>query len=182
MFYTTPEQDLIMQVLQQTGRLRTDQVLRLMRGKYPKAEPRHAEKNLRQLRYMGKLIFQDDGTVSLPYSPAVDDFMLDAVSVMLDVADGAPSAVSAAKKPYLLSFLALMGPNKDRLTGFGILPVPDGEEKQALLLAQSSDLPHVPVFLLAGEHQQKLLTLSRRHYFALRRDGRFQYREGGGAG
>ena len=182
MFYTTTEQNLIMQILEQTGWMRTEHVLRLMQGKDPKAELWQAEKSLRQLRYMGKLVFQDGGAVSLPYLPAADPVMLDAVTVMLDIADGAPNAVSSTKKPYLLTFLALMGPKKDRLTGFGILPVPDGEERQALLLAHSSDLPHVPVFLLSHEQQQKEISLPSRHYFALCREGRFQYREGGGAG
>lgn len=182
MFYTTPQQDLIMQVLEQTGVLRTEHVLRLLRGGDPKAEPWQAEKQLRQLRYMGKLVFRDEKTISLPERPAEDPATLTAVSAMLDISENAPTSVSTKRKPYLLTFLALMGPKKDRLTGFGVLPVPEGGEQQAMLMAQASDLPHIPVFLLSGEQQQKTISFPHRCYLALYRGGRLRYREGGGAG
>lgn len=182
MFYTTPQQDLIMKVLEQTGVLCSEHVLRLLRGSDPRAEPWQAEKQLRQLRYMGKLVFRDEKTISLPERATEDPAMLTAISVMLDISENAPISVSTKRMPYLLTFLASMGPKKDHLTGYGILPVPEGGEQQAVLMAQASDLPHIPVFLLTDEQQQKVISFPRRYYLALCWSGRLRYREGGGAG
>ena len=87
MFFTTPDQNLIMSVLEQTACLQVKQVHRLLQGKNPYISVTYTEKMLRQLRYMGRLIFISNEIIALPDMQNIDFSVVKAVSVMLDISD-----------------------------------------------------------------------------------------------
>ena len=182
MFFTTPDQNLIMSVLEQTACLQVKQVHRLLQGKNPYISVTYTEKMLRQLRYMGRLIFISNEIIALPDMQNIDFSVVKAVSVMLDISDNCPMAISTTQKPYDLSFLVSLEQPKEYFNWFGIISVPIGWEQKASTLISGFNLPHIPIFLLEAIEQQNLIACKKRHYLAVEVDGRFQYRKGGGQG
>lgn len=180
--YLTEDQWQILAVLKETRCLRPNQALRLLRaGGAQKTKPQ-VNAALRQLRYMGELIFLSESVVALPEcrGQEPDGDMLDAVDVMLDLTGERLEGVAAHRAPFLLRFLAT---RKDgRLASFALLAVESGREAESVALAENADGDHrAVVFLLRDIEQRGKLRTALPHYFAIRENGRFRYFKGGEA-
>lgn len=88
--FLTKDQQFLLGVLRETGWMRQDQVLPLMRLYDPAKVQSHCEAILRHLRYAGELIPMDDGLICLAElrGKGADHAMLCALDVLLSLASG----------------------------------------------------------------------------------------------
>ena len=101
----TRDQQFFLSILRETGYMRRDQVLPLLRLHDPAKEERHCEAILRHLRYAGELVPLGGELVCLPeYREAKPDRdMLWALDILLALASGPPLQITGRKPPYKLS-------------------------------------------------------------------------------
>lgn len=178
----TKDQIFLLSILRQTGFMRTDQVLPLMRL-YDSAKAQyHCDAILRHLRYAGELVPMGDSVVCLPelLGREPDGDMLLALDILLSLAKSPPMQLTSRKDPYKLCFL--LERDGGRIDPFAVLPVAPGREQvvSILLAQQTGDV----TVLLALSHleQHRLLTVRQRHYFVVAQSGRLRFFKGGEAG
>lgn len=177
----TKDQQFLLGVLRETGWMRRDQLLSLMRLYDPAKVQSHCEAILRHLRYAGELIPMDDGLICLAElrGKGVDHAMLCALDIFLSLASGPPIQLTSRVPPYKLCFL--LEREGGRIDAFAVLPVEPGRESITdILLAQQPQDVTVLLFLTSLE-QHQLLHLRQRHYFVVRQDGRLRFFKGGEA-
>lgn len=177
----TKDQQFLLSVLRETGWMRRDQVLPLMRLYDPAKAQSHCEAILRHLRYAGELIPMDDGMICLAElrGEGADHEMLCALDILLSLASGPPLQLKSRVPPYKLCFL--LEREGGRIGAFAVLPVEPGRESIiGILLAQQPQNVTVLLFLTSLE-QCQLLRLSQRHYFVIRQDGKLRFFKGGDA-
>ena len=177
----TKDQQFLLGVLRETGWMRRDQVLPLMRLYDPTKVQSHCEAILRYLRYAGELIPMDDGLICLAErrEKAVNHEMLCALDILLALASGPPIQLTSRVPPYTLRFL--LEREGGRIDAFAVLPVEPGRESiTGILLAQQPQDVTVLLFLTNLE-QHRLLHLRQRHYFIIRQEGRLRFFKGGDA-
>lgn len=152
-----------LELLRQLRYLRCDQLAALMRLRFGSSEA-HVERNLRQLRYMGRLEREGD-CVRLPGRPR-DEQLLWAVDVMLQLCGGTLPDLAAGEPPCKLVFSLQ---DERGYLDFKAVPVKPGEERPALarLLAQSPGFSCTFLFLLQSEAQIPLLETDRPAYYVL---------------
>ena len=146
----TEDQRYFLSILRETGFVRPDQVLPLLRINEPGKEADHAGALLRRLRYLGLLSRSSEGMVCLPelWDSAPDRERLFALDILLALAPARLLQVSA-QPPYKLCFLL------ERADGqvdyFAVMPVPLGHEGRVCQLLQAE--PRDYVFLLPLERK-----------------------------
>lgn len=175
------DQRYFMSILRETGFIRLDQVLPLLKILEPQKEPAHAEAMLRRLRYLGLLARSEDGLVCLPElrNGTPDRDMLLALDILLALAPACLLQVSV-QPPYQLCFLVQR--SDGWIDHFAVVQVPMGHESRISQLLQAE--PKKYVFLLYLEHmeQHREISLARSHFFVLRQGNRFRFYKGGEAG
>ena len=177
----TKDQRFLLGVLRETGWMRRDQLLPLMRLYDPAKVQSHCEAILRHLRYAGELTPKADGSICLGElrGKGVDHAMLCALDILLSLASGPPIQLTSRVPPYKLCFL--LEREGGRIDAFAVLPVEPGRESITdILLAQQPQNVTVLLFLTSLE-QHQLLHLRQRHYFVVRQDGRLRFFKGGEA-
>ena len=102
----TEDQQYFLSILRETGFIRPDQVLPLLRINEPQKEIIHAKALLRRLRYMGLLARSRDGCICLPelLRDRPDSEILLSLNVLLALRPERLLQVSA-RQPYKLCFL-----------------------------------------------------------------------------
>lgn len=175
------DQRYFMSILRETGVIRLDQVLPLLRINEPQKEPSHAGAMLRRLQYLGLLTKAGEDVICLPKlrnEPPNRERLL-ALDVLLALRPAQLLQVSV-QPPYPLSFLV------QRADGwadfFAVMPVPMGQEAQISQLLQAEARNHVFLLLLDSVEQHRQITLARNHFFVLRQGGNFRFYKGGEAG
>lgn len=177
----TKDQQFLLGVLRETGWMRRDQVLPLMRLYDHTKAPAHCEAILRHLRYAGELIPMGDGLICLAElrGKGADHEMLCALDILLSLASGPPIQMTSRLPPYKLCFL--LEREGGRIDAFAVLLVEPGRESMiGSLLAQQPQDVTVLLFLTSLE-QHNLLHLRQRHYFVIRQEGRLRFFRGGDA-
>ena len=177
----TEEQRFFLSILRETGFIRGDQVLPLLRLYAPKKTAEQAEGLLRRLAYLGRLVRLPVGMIAIPElrERSPDGERLLALDILLALAPARVLRVSAPR-PYALCFA--LERQDGWLDHFAVAPVPVGHEAQVSQLLEAE--PRNYVFLLALEHmeQYREVRLTRTHYFVLRQNGRLRFYKGGEAG
>lgn len=177
----TEDQRYFLTILRETGFVRPDQVLPLLRINEPGKEPDHAGALLRRLRYLGLLSRSSEGMVCLPelWDSAPDRERLFALDILLALAPAKLLQVSA-QPPYKLCFLL------ERADGqvdyFAVMPVPLGHEGRVCQLLQAEPRDYVFLLPLERMEQHRQITLARSHYFVLEQGERLKFYKGGEAG
>jgi len=175
-YLMTNVQEYLLSVLEQTICMKTNQAGRLINIAGLQKSGPHINSILRQLRYLGKIIFFGNDIISLPYHGYYDSEMLAAIDIMLDMTEKNILAVNT-NQPFKLCFLTEL---ENGIGNFAILPVPAGMEKGlAALVAETNAEKKTVIFLLADIRQKALLNLKTPHYFAIRDEaGEFRYFKG----
>ncbi len=170
-----------MSILRESGFVRPDQVLPLLRIMEPKKGPAQAEAMLRRLRYLGLLARPDAGLVCLPElrGEAPDLDMLLALDILLALAPAKLLQVSD-RPPYKLRFL--LQRTDGHIDPFAVMPVPLGHEGRVSQLLQAEPKGYVFLLYLERMEQHREITLARSHFFVLRQGDRFRFYKGGEAG
>lgn len=175
--FLTKDQKYLLSILRETGDMRLDQVLPLMRLYDPQKQASHCEAILRHLRYCGELMPRGNNLICLPElrEEMPDSEMLDALDILLALATGPPLQISRRRAPYKLCFL--LEREDGRLDSFAVLPVEPGREQMvSILMAQQSKGFTVPLLLSALE-QSRLLQIHQKHYFVIRPAGCDSFKE-----
>ena len=178
----THDQRFLLSALRETGDMRRDQILPLMRLYDPIKEERHCEAILRHLRYAGELIPVGEELVCLPElrQRRPDGAMLRALDILLALATGPPLQLTSRKPPYKLCFL--LEREDGRMDLFGVLPVEPGREQISCILLSQQPGDMTVLFDLTDLEQHRLLRIPQRHYFVVRQKGRLRFFKGGDAG
>lgn len=174
MFLTTENQERVLTVLEKTGFLRLSQVAQLINDR---SDGQYTQRIVRQLRYMQRVYMMSGDVIALPHihDRPIDNPMLTAVDIMLDIAGRQLLAVSSAKPPAKLCFLT---ETRDGIGSYMIILVPKGHE--AIVSAVQPDATlnqRVLIILLEELSQQQRFRLSIPHFFAVH-DGQYHYIKG----
>ena len=177
----TKDQQFLLGVLRETGWMRQDQVLPLMRLYDPTKVQSHCEAILRHLRYAGELISMDDGLICLAEcrGKSADRAMLCALDILLALASGPPIQLTSRVLPYKLCFL--LEREGGRIDAFAVLPVEPGRESVTGILLTHQPRDVTVLLFLTNLEQHQLLHLPQRHYFVIRQEGRLRFFQGGDA-
>lgn len=177
----TRDQQFFLSILRETGYMRRDQVLPLLRLHDPAKEERHCEAILRHLRYAGELIPLGGELVCLPEyrETEPDKDMLWALDILLALASGPPLQITGRKPPYKLCFL--LAREDGRLDSFAVMPVEPGREQITCVLLSQQTWDVTLLLALCHLEQHRLLKVNQRHYFVVRQDGRPRFFKGGEA-
>lgn len=177
----TEDQRYFMSILRETGFIRLDQVLPLLRISEPDKEPGHAGAMLRRLQYLGLLTKAGEDMVCMPgvrnELPNRERFL--ALDVLLALKPERLLQVSV-RPPYPLCFLLQRADG--RIDHFATMPVPMGHEGRISRLLQAEPGEYVFLLLLEGVGQHREIRLARDHFFVLRQGGSFRFYKGGDAG
>ena len=173
----TEDQRYFLSILRETGFIRLDQVLPLLRINEPQKEIIHAGALLRRLRYMGLLARSGDGCICLPdlLRDRPDSEILLSLDVLLALRPERLLQVSA-RQPYKLCFL--LQRSDGWIDYFAVMPVQPGHEGRISQLLQAEQKNYVFLLPLENMEQHRQITLSRSHFFVLRQG----FYKGGEAG
>lgn len=177
----TEDQRYFMSILRETGFVRLDQVLPLLRVNEPRKEPGHAGALLRRLRYLGLLARSAEGLVCLPElrNTAPDRERLLALDILLALSPARLHQV-AVQPPYKLCFLLQRADG--RADYFAVMPVSAGHEERISQLIQTEPMDYVFLLPLESMEQHRTVKLTRSHFFVLRQGESFRFYKGGEAG
>lgn len=177
----TEDQRYFLSILRETGFIRLDQVLPLLRINEPQKEIIHAGALLRRLRYMGLLARSGDGCICLPdlLRDSPDSEILLSLDVLLALRPERLLQVSA-RQPYKLCFL--LQRSDGWIDYFAVMPVQPGHEGRISQLLQAEQKNYVFLLPLENMEQHRQITLSRSHFFVLRQGERLRFYKGGEAG
>jgi hypothetical protein len=172
MFLLTNDQSRLLMVLEKTGCLRLEQVQKILNDQ----EGGYTSRVLRQMGYMQKAYPKPDGTVTLPHLSGCppDGDLLAATDIMLDVAGGAPLALSLGKPPYLLRFLT---ETESYLGSYAVAVVHRGDEQLFNFHAGDAGNSGTALLLLDTLSQRERLRPPKPYYYAVF-DGTYRYFEG----
>ena len=176
MFALTNDQKYIADILDETGYMRIDQAHRLLRLTDAEKDNAYAKRILSQLQTINRACWLNDETVSLLNLRAggIDDKMLSAVDIMLDLLSEPPLAVSSKKPPFKLSFLAR---REDDILAYDVTSLTPGCEKE-MDFHLKSVTDDIIIFLLSDVEQSKLIRTSVTHFFAIYDSGKLRYYKG----
>ena len=177
MFALTNDQKYIADILDETGYMRIDQAHRLLRLTDPEKDNAYAKRILSQLQTINRACWLNDETVSLLNLRAggIDDKMLSAVDIMLDLLSEPPLAVSSKKPPFKLSFLAR---REDDILAYAVGAITPGGEREFNFYLKDMEDDIVIVFLLSDVGKSKLISTSLTHFFAVYDDEKLRYYKG----
>jgi hypothetical protein len=173
----TNDQKYIADILEETKYLRVDQAHRLLKMADSEKDSNYAKRLLSQLQNLNRAYWIADDTVSLLHlrKAPVDSEMLLAVDVMLDMLDAPPIALSGAKAPFKLSFLA--GREEDIIT-YGVAAVLSGTELELNFQLKAVDDDITIIFLLSDMMQGNSIRTKHTHYFAVFDGNKLRYFKG----
>lgn len=177
----TGDQQYFMDILRETGFVRIDQVLPLLRIYEPHKELNHAEAMLRRLRYLGLLTPSAEGLISLPElrCDIPDRETLLSLDILLALKPEKLLKISV-QPPYKLCFLL------QRADGwidcFAVMPVEPGHETRICQLLQAEPKQYVFLLPLEDAAQHQKIRLTRSHFFILRQGNGLRFYKGGEAG
>lgn len=174
MFTVTPDQGYILSILNATKVMRNGQAARLIGKLYGGDMEKYTQGCLAQLRHIRKLTWktQDVFTLPLLFHAPVDEDMLSAADVMLDLTNKRVLSVSAGPAPYKLRFLSEQG---EGVKGFAVITVKPGSEREITDLLYGAPDSHIAIFLLEEYAQKDSIKTTLPHYFAVLDCGRRRY-------
>lgn len=177
----TKDQRFFLDILRETGYMRRDQVLPLMRLHDPTKGVPQCDAILRHLRYAGELVLIGDELICLPELRQThgDPAMLCALDILLSLATTPPLQLTSRKAPFKLCFL--LERNGGRIDPFAVFPVESGKEQIACILLAQQPQDMTVLLALSDLEQHRLLRIHQRHYFVVRQDGRLRFFKGGDA-
>ena len=180
MVYLFEDQKFFLSILQETGFIRTSQVLPLLRLFDPRKTPRQAEALLHQLRYGGTLVCVGE-VICLPElrNERPDADMLEALDVLLAL-PGEKLLEVVHRPPYQICFL-LQHAN-DWIDAYAVMAVKKGRERDATLILNQEKGESTPLVVLEAHSQYKALSIRRSCYFVLHQQVRLHFYKGGEAG
>lgn len=174
MFKATPDQEYLLSVLDATKVMRKGQALRLLFNLGEGRTEAYARHCLLQLGHMRKIAWKTDDVFATPmmFNEPVDEDMLSAVDVMLDLTGTKAVSVAAGPAPFKLRFLSDRG---NASKGFAIVVFNVDSERGI-----NDGLPAAPggcaiIFLLSYMTQKNRVKTSLPHYFAIHDGGRYRY-------
>lgn len=175
------DQQYFMSILQETGFIRLDQVLPLMKIFSPEKESAHVGAMLRFLRYLGLLTCPSEGLICLSElrNEKPERERLLALDMLLALKPAQVLQVSV-QPPYQLCFL--LQRDDGWVDHFAVVPVLRGQERQTCQLLQADPRDFVFLLLLEDMAQHRQISLSRSHFFVLRQGKNFRFYKGGEAG
>lgn len=174
-FITTPEQDYLLSVLGVAKVMRKSQAIRLLNKLDDSRNGQYWERCLGQLGHIRKIAWLSDGLITLPLllRAAVDEDMLQAIDVMLDLTDIRVQALSSSTPPYTLCFLA---EQKRDFGSYAIIIVRPGNEAVISASLQNSARDgRTVVFILSEPPQAQGIRMSLPHFFAIPDGGKYHY-------
>ena len=179
MFTTTPDQEYILSILSKTRFMRVNQACKLLKLIDEAKVEIYAVSLLKQLKHMEKIAWKSEKVFALPslYRDSVDEEMLAAIDIMIDLTDSKILSLSANNPPYKLCFLTEQG---DNVGNYAIISVAPGSEMTvtATLSAAATDTRTV-IFLLSDISQKNKIKTTLPHFFALYDANRYRYFKGG---
>ena len=176
-FFNTPDQEYVMFILKAVKAMRITQAYSLLRKLDGSKTGRYASRCLDQLRYMQK-IWMAGGTLTFPrlHGAPVDEDMLAAIDVMLDLTDIKVHAISSSTLPYKLCFLA------EQNNGMGnyavIVAHPSSEAVTAASLQNTDPDGRTVIFLISELSQAASIKTDLPHFLALNDGGKYKYLSG----
>lgn len=178
MFITSREQEHILSVLQKTKFMRKDQAVRLLSTGGFTRTAEYTMRCLEQLRHIRKIkwITADIFTLPIMYMEPVDDEMLLAIDVMLDLVGAGITALTAPPPPFKLCFFAGRDNN---LGSYAVSIVRPGHEAEVTaLLCGAEKLCHAVIFILSDLSQKDGIKTTLPHFFAVKDGGKYRYFRG----
>lgn len=180
MFTVTQEQEYILSILHKTKVMRKEQAVKLLRIADFKRNAEYTTRCLEQLRHIRKIKWVSSDVFTLPilYMEPIDEEMLSAVDIMLDLTDSKILALSASKPPYKLCFV---NGSEDSFGSYAVIVVPHGSETMitaSLYGAESNN--RTVIFLLSDSSQKERIKTALPHFFAIHDSGKYRYFKGGG--
>lgn len=179
--YLTDDQQFFLSILRETGCVRRDQVLPLLRLYERGKQPHQADAMLRQLRYLGRVVPGEDRIVRLPghRDSGRDGEVLLALDALIALAPKRLLQLSGRSEHYPLCFLL------ERRDGwadhFAFLTIPPGQEARISQLVQAEPVDYVFLLYLEALEQHRGVHLLRSHYFLIKQDGVLRFFKGGEA-
>lgn len=180
MFTTTQDQDYILSILRETTVMRESQALELLRKLDGGNDDRYVTRCLEQLRHMRKIDLLPDGLFTLKsrWGMPVDEEMLSAIDIMLDLTDIKVHAASAPAAHYKLCFVS---EHREGIGSYAVSIVRPGTEAVATaLLHNSAHEGRIVIFLLSSLSQAGAIKAVTPHFFAMPCNGGYTYFSGGG--
>ena len=178
-FMTTPEQDYILSILKATKVMRKSQAIKLLNKLDSSRNELYWERFFGQLGHIRKIAWLSDDLFTVPFmqrSP-VDEDMLQAIDIMLDLTEKRIHALSSSTPPYKLCFLA---EQKQNLGSYAIIAVRHGVEAAiTAALRDSAQDDRTIVFLLSDISQATCINTSLPHFFAVTDGNKYRYSSGG---
>ena len=166
-FITTPEQDYLLSVLKATKVMMKAQAFRLISKLNIGRNGQYVDRCLAQLGHIRKIAWYSDDLFTLPMLQRlpVDDDMLPAIDVMLDLTETKLEVISALTSPCKLSFLTKQ---KDNYGNYVVTVVHPGFETVAVesLLSLAPEGRTV-VFIISNPAQIQKIKTALPHYYAL---------------
>ena len=179
-FVTTPEQDYLLSVLRAAKVMKKTQAFRLLSKLNTGRNEQYVERCLAQLGHIRKIAWYSDDLFTLPMLQRlpVDDDMLHAIDVMLDLTETRIEAVSALTPPCKLSFLT----KQENNYGSYVITVvhPGSETVVSATLLGTTPEGRTVVFIISDPAQMHKIKTDLPHYYALMdtEGGGFRYYSG----
>ena len=178
-FVTTPEQNYILSVLKVTKVMRRAQAVALLNKLGGGDAGDAADRCLGQLLHIRKIAWLTDDLLTLPLlqKMPVDEDMLAAMDVMLDLTAIKIHVLSASMVPYKLCFMS------EQKNGYGryavAVVIPGSEAMVSAALLDFERDGRTVIFLLSELSQEKRIKTLLPHFFAIPDCGKYRYFSGG---
>ena len=174
MFTVTPDQKYILSVLDATKIMRKSQVVKLLSKLGAGYTEDYALRCLLQLKYIRKVAWKTDDVLAVPmmFNEPIDEDMLSAIDVMLDLTDKQILSVAAGPEPYKLRFLSA---GDEGAKGFAVIAFNTGTASKIKTSIPDAPDGHTIIFLLSHMHQSDRVKTTLPHYYAVRDGGKYRY-------
>ena len=174
MFTVTPDQKYILSILDATKVMRKDHAFRLLEKLSAEYTEGYELRCLMQLKYMRKIAWKTDDVFAVPmmFNEPIDEDMLSAVDIMLDLTGKRVMSVSAGPEPYKLRFLSARDKGSN---GFAVIVFNASLEREISASLHRIPDGHTIIFLLSNLSQKDRVKTALPHYFAIRDGGRYRY-------
>jgi len=179
MFMITSDQEYILSILNKTRFMRVDQVCRLLKLLAEEKVEKYAVSLLKQLKHMQKIVWINEKTFALPslYNESIDEDMLSAIDIMIDLTDYKILSISANNPPYKLCFFT---ESEDDLSNYAVIVVAPGTETRVTTSLYATDSENrTIIFILSDFSQKDKIKTTLPHFFAIYGTGQYRYFKGG---
>jgi len=134
---------------------------------------------LNQLRHIQKITWITDTVFTLPflYNKPIDECMLSAMDIMLDLTESRITALTTNNPPYKLCFFT---GQENHLNSYAVIVVAPGSETTVTAsLCNANAKDFTVIFILSDFAQKDNIKTPLPHFFAILDNGRYRYFEGG---